>query len=341
MIAERSPSGERRRGPDSLYYSGVSRLRDSRRALLTPAPRELDAGRLGFQPWAGSTSVVSDVSRAFLEGYGHAVRHRSVVQVAENIAELPPEWLGFAMEGAGMGAAVRGAVEPWNRGLFAELLMRSGERHVYMIYVGLGWALARLPRLIWPGLRSLDPLYAPLVLDGFGFHQVFFHYREFERDRNVAFPMSAWPHDQVEGVQAIYQGAGRALWFAEGADPGRLAEAVSKVDERLTASMWAGIGLAAAYAGGRGDRTLRDLVAAAGKERGWLRQGAAFAVEARHRSGLSVEHTHLAARNIVGLEVEDVAEAVARNRPPANSVERGTASYDEWRSRIAREFSSI
>ena len=55
-----------------------------------------------------------------------------------------------------------------------DFLSSRAESHVYMVYVGVGWAMARLPRFRWRRVTVADPLMRWLVLDGFGFHQAYY-----------------------------------------------------------------------------------------------------------------------------------------------------------------------
>lgn len=314
--------------------SSVGRLR---RRLLTPASREVDPGVRGFEPWEGAESVVAPVGTAFLEGYAAAMEARTSVEAVRAIAHLPDQWRGFAVEGAGMALAVRDALGVRSRRRFHEALVYCGDRHTYLLHVGLGWAMARIPRLLWPDLSTMDPGLAGLALDGFGFHEVFFHTDKVRRGE-VGFPLAAWPGTTAAGNGHLLQGVGRGLWFVAGGSPERLRALVQEQEPKHASSLWSGIGLAAAYAGGRGEDGLRTLVEASGTQAGWLRQGAGFAVEARVRGGNVVPHTETAARVLCGQSVGEVVAAVRRARPGAREVEFvGHDSYELWRCRVVEE----
>ncbi|MBO0611240.1 DUF1702 family protein, partial [Myceligenerans salitolerans] len=240
-----------------------------------------------------------------------------------------------------------GMLEPWHRAAFHELVSVSGGRHSYMMHVGLGWALARMPLPLWPDLRRVDPMIGPLVLDGYGFHEVFFHTAQVLSEKTVLrnrglsrkrgpFPFDRWPGPREQGIQQLMQGVGRGLWFVSGGSPARLDTIITSFAADQRGSMWAGVGLAATYAGGRDAEALHELREAAGTDLAWLRQGSAFAAEARHRAGTVTAHTPVAVRVLCGTDLDDAVNACAITRPPGQRADRGDWSvYEEWRHRLA------
>lgn len=304
--------------------------------VLTPDLREVDPEVRGFEPWAEGPSIVPGVGTAFLTGYSAAMRIPVVADAVASLQSLPDQSRGFAMEGLGMGVAVRSALVPGRRQGFARLLALSGERHSYMLYVGLGWAFPRLPRIAWPSLDGLDPMLLGLVLDGLGFHETFFRTDVVLAHGVAAVDFSMWPGGREEGERHVAQGIGRALWFVRGGDPEKVRQSIASMPEGHQSSAWAGTGLAAAYAGGRDADGLRALLDASGNHRRWVGQGASFAVEARRRAGNPVPHTHVAADVLCGLDLPGVARLTTESRPPAVDVDSGdTSTMEAWRENIA------
>lgn len=313
----------------------LASLRRLRATLTTPGAREVDPVRRGFRPWEAGASIVAPVGRAFLDGYRIAMSEPSAAHTARSLRDLPRQWQGFAAEGAAMAITIRAAVEPWSRQGFAAFETVTDRRHTYMAHVGLGWALARLPRPLWPDLTTLDPAVAPLVLDGYGFHEVFFHSARTLDRRGTAFPVHRWPGGADAARQSLMQGIGRGLWFYAGGSPTGIAGVVARFDRRFSGSLWGGAGLAAAYAGGRDRTALARLLTAAGDDRRWVRQGAAFAVEARHRAGTVNEHTPLASATLCGGPVEDVVGLVRSCRPETRDGAPDWTAYESWRRDVA------
>ncbi|WP_196812245.1 DUF1702 family protein [Nocardia sp. CNY236] len=306
-----------------------------RERIMLPPQRQVHPAHRGFFAWAEGPSITEHVGRAFLTGYGTGLRARSLRHAAAALQVLAPQWRGFAMEGLGMAAGVRDGLRLGGH-QFADLMVYSGERHSYMLYVGLGWSLARLPRFTWPRLDRLDPLLAPLVLDGYGFHETFFHTEAVLQRRAVAFPARYWPGTRADSQQQVMQGVGRALWFVAGGNPNVLAEMVDRFDAGMHGSLWAGIGLAAAYAGGRDAVTLRQLREGAHEHRCWIAQGAAFAVEARLRAGLDVPHTETAAQELCGRSATEASAITWQARPDPARIDAGDwSAYEQWRQAVA------
>lgn len=310
--------------------------RKLRAALTTPSDREVDPQVRGFYDWADGPSIVVPVGRAFLRGFRIGMEQPDAVAVMRWIQRVPRESQGFAAEGAGMSVAMRGAIEPWHRNEFHKLVSVSGGRHSYMMHVGLGWALARLPRSLWPDLSHFDPQVAALILDGFGFHEVFFKTKSTLSKHTVDFPLTAWPGPSKDAHQQLMQGVGRGLWFVAGGSPTIIDELIDGFDPEVHPALWAGVGLAATYAGGRKADGLYELASLAGAHAPWLRQGCTFAVEARVRANTVNEHTQVAAEALCGQGIESLVEAVRMHLPTPQRLDSGDwAAYEEWRALVA------
>lgn len=312
-------------------------IRKTRAQLLTPSLREVETSVRGFYPWCEGPSIVEPVGRAFLGGYRIGMEESTPTRVMRNLQAFDNAYLGFAAEGAGMAVAIRSRLEPWNRSAFDRLIATSGGRHTYMMHVGLGWALARLPKPLWPTLHTLDPLVGPLVADGYGFHEVFFNTHQTLSD-GLLFEPRQWPGPPAHAQQQAMQGVGRGIWFVAGGDVDIAKDLLSRFPTHVHASLWAGLGLAATYAGGRSDLGLTGLRHVADTFLPWVRQGSAFAAEARTRAGTTTSHTHRAVQILCGRTVPEVVDLVARTRPKVRTVDDGDwGSYETWRESLALE----
>lgn len=313
-----------------------------RRRILTP---NVSATRLdvrGFHEKSpAARELLETVGRMFLLGYAHAAEARVPAEAEARLDELPVQFRGFAYEGAAMGFAVRDGLPFGRSDHLARFLDGGGGPHLYMAYVGLGWAMARLPRFRWPKPSQTDPLLRWLVLDGYGFHQAYFHTRRYvhEQYREPAFP---WPADNQRWYsnRAIDQGIGRALWFINGTDAQRVANMIDGFAEERQADLYGGAGLAATYAGGVDEDELRLLWHRAGVHRPYLAQGSAFAAEARVRAGLVIPHTHVATQVFCGASPEQAARITIEVRPE-ETLQGDLPAYESWRQRIANEFVSL
>src|SRR5262249_18493481 len=133
--------------------------------------------------------------------------------------------------------------------------------------------------------------------------------------------------------RAFDQGLGRSLWFGEGADPGRIAAAISKLAPGRRADLWSGVGLAAAYAGGVGAAALDSLRRNAEAFAPHVAQGAAFAAKARERAGNPAPHTALACRVLCGLDCAEAARVTDEALDPLPEDGKDPA-FEVWRARV-------
>jgi len=299
----------------------------------------------GFQIKDETTrELLETVGRSFLNGYAIAAETGSPETAEPRLEEISTRFRGFAYEGAAMCLAILDAM-PFGGGRIERLLAGRGREHIYMVYVGVGWAMARLPRLRWHRLHAPDPLLRWLVLDGYGFHQAYFRTDRYVhgRFRHKGFP---WPVDGPAWYadRAIDQGVGRAMWFVGGGDVKAVAELIERFPEDRRPDLYGGAGLAASYAGGADESELRWFLRHAGRFGPQVAQGAVFAATARVHAGLVVPHTELAARVFCGMTPQQAADLADRERPdPADTRAQrtdsaGTPAYEAWRQRIAGAF---
>lgn len=310
-----------------------------RRRVLTPNISETLLDVRGFHKKSpAAQETLETVGRSFLEGYGYIMETRGPEEAGPRLDGIPSRFRGFAYEGAAMGCVMLDRLPLPGNGRFDRFVTGIGAPHVYMAYVGVGWAMARLPRFRWPKPDRFDPLLRWLILDGYGFHQAYFRTKKYVENRHedVAFP---WPGDAYAS-RAIDQGIGRAMWFVAGTDPALVTTMIGGFPERRRADLYAGTGLAATYAGGGDADELRLLRDSAGPYRSMLAQGSAFAAEARIRAGLLGEHTELATQILCGLDAHRAAEVTQEVRPE-NPVDGEVPAYETWRQQIAGELATL
>lgn len=322
----------------------ASMYRTLRRRILTPSMSETKPSVRAFhEKTAESTELLETIGRMFVTGYGYAAESRRPLDVEPLLEELPVRFRGFAYEGAAMGFAVRDGLPLGGRGGVRQFLTGRAAAHDYMVYVGVGWALARVPRFRWRAMTAsvTDDLLRWLVLDGYGFHQAYFRPDEYVHGhhREASFP---WPADgpQWYADRVIDQGIGRALWFVAGTDPTVVADLIDKFPESRHADLYSGAGLAATYAGGVDEDELRAFWDRAGEHRPHVAQGSAFGAGARVQAGLVVPHNELATRVFWGMGVEETNDVSARHRP-LGPVGGDVPAYEVWRRRIADEFRAL
>jgi enediyne biosynthesis protein E3 len=313
-----------------------------RRRILTPNVSATSLAVRGFHVKSpAAQELLETIGRTFLDGYGYAAAAATPRAAEEPLEQVPGYFRGFAYEGAAMGFAVRDALPFGGGGRVAEFLAGRGRDHVYMAYVGIGWAMARVPRFRWPDPAGYDPLLRWLVLDGYGFHQAYFRTQRYVRE-HYQEPTFPWPGDATGWYanRAIDQGIGRALWFVGGTAPDVVADLIDAFPDERRADLYSGAGLAATYAGGADEAELRQFWQRAGTYQPQLAQASAFAAEARVKAGLVVPHTRLATQVFCRVPPERAAEISAAVRPDLSGVD-DLPAYEVWRQRIAIEFVSL
>ena len=299
--------------------------------LLSINGREVTFARRGF---SSSKPEVRDrlehVGTIFLVGYHAALQERELEALRARLEQVALDVRGFAYEGAAMAIALLDAITRGSSRL-AEFMAGPGKQHIYMLHVGAGWAYARLPwlrRRIEAVTCKFDPVLRWLILDGYGFHQGYFHFKE---------PLSsALSRLSVGARHVFYQGLGRSLWFVHGCDPDQISETISSFPALYQCDAWSGIGLACAYAGGATASDLQELVSMAGRFVSALAQGAAFAAKARQLAGNEAAHTELACAALAGVNLEQAAALCDR---ALTQINRDSSSpYQQWRELVQNYF---
>jgi hypothetical protein len=318
--------------PGEVYGSAIKALvntfRDFRTVLLTISPSETSFSVRQFARCSDEVrNRLEAHGNAFVAGFNLALIAGDADDFAARALAVAPAERGFAYEGAAMASALLDLLSLGRVRRLRDLLAGPGRPHAYMVHVGAGWALARLRLRPSGRLPALDPLLRWLTVDGYGFHEGFFH-----PERAVRRPE---PTRRLSGyaLRAFDQGLGRSLWFIDAADVERIATTVSTFPRERRADLWSGVALAAAYAGAvdeAGLERLRQL--AVGYERE-LAQGAAFAATARIRAGNEVPETDMGCRVLAGVSPEKAAAVVA-DELARIGVDVAGSGYERWRTAI-------
>jgi hypothetical protein len=306
-----------------------------RRVLLDLSPEETSFARRRFR---GDSAAVrerlEEVGRCFVAGYNAALEDDRPLPLAARLeAEIGPELRGFAYEGAGMALALLDTLLPGRRDRLARFLAGPGDAHIYIVHVGAGWILARLPlspeRLL---ARLADPDMRWLALDGYGFHEGFFRWPGAVERQKVPRKLRGYAR------RVFDQGLGRSLWFVDGADVRLIPRTIGAFPEARQPDLWSGLGLACGYAGGRGRAELEDLRRAAGSFGPQLAQGVAFAAKARERAGNPAAQTELACEVICGASATAVATITDEASRDLPADLPGEPAFEVWRRRIQDRF---
>ena len=301
--------------------------------LLSINGREVTFARRGFYSTKPEVQDrLEHVGAMFLVGYHAALQERELEALSGRLEQVALEFRGFAYEGAAMAVALLGAITRGSSRL-TEFMAGPGKQHIYMLHVGAGWAYARLPwlrRRIEAVTLKFDPVLRWLILDGYGFHQGYFHFKE-----PLSSPLSRL---SVGARHVFYQGLGRSLWFVHGCDPHQISKTISSFPALYQCDAWSGIGLACAYAGGAAEPDLQAFVSVAGRFDSALAQGAAFAAKARQLAGNQASHTEEACAALARMST--VEAAALCDRALAHVNRDSSSPYQQWRELVQNYFSS-
>jgi len=312
-----------------------------RRRLLGISAADVSFARLGFEPCdAAVQQRLERVMASFAEGFGIALQESRPEDVDRLLRDrFDDHHLGFAFEGAGMFYALGDLALPWGGGRLRRVTDSCCAAHDFIMTVGAGFAVARLPwgrRALDDYLDGLDPMIAWCVPDGYGFHEGLFRRQDYILDRRPpaqSLPPYARP--------LFDSGLGRSLWWSEGAHPERIADRIDSFPESRQAEMWCGVGVACAYCCGVDDAVIHELSTAAGHHRAHLLCGAPFAACMRQRGGNPSAETERVCQHWLGTGSDAVAdwafadmERVAAHLPPAV---RRVRCYGALRAVLARQ----
>ncbi|MFE0644385.1 DUF1702 family protein [Streptomyces sp. NPDC058877] len=315
-----------------------------RRLIMTPSLDDVSFAGRGFtvEP-TERTRQLEAVPQAVVTGFEWAIEDKDLATTERRLALVDPLNRGFAYEGATMACAIRDTVGPRGHRT-ADLLRGGGRPHIFLNYIGIGFAMAKLPRPLWkklvPELTEPDlyPAMSWLCVDGYGFDRAYFDTGTWVGGQRQDTPYD-WDGDPSYWQRAFDQGVGRALWFIHGGHVGSVSAAVRAFAGDRWADLWSGVGLASTFAGGTPAAGLTALRAEAGEHADHLAQGSVFAAKARHHAGHVPEHTAEAVHAFTGRTVDAVA-ALADDCP-ATAPEAGVGpAYEVWRRGVRTQLST-
>jgi enediyne biosynthesis protein E2 len=320
-----------------------------RQFALAPKLSTVTFAERGF-PGAGSpaTEQLEAIPQAVVCGFEWGIAARNLWEVERRLELIEPEQRGFAYEGAAMAFTVRDAMAGGRGKRTGELLLGPGAPHMLLTYIGIGFAMARLPRPLWrniiPDLTGSPwyPTMTWLAVDGYGFDLAYFHTRRYVDEQRVPAPYP-WEGSPDYFPRAVDQGIGRALWFMNGASPPAVADAVNRFAQPRRPDLWSGVGLAATFAGGAPADGLAALRDASGEHWPQLGLGVVFAIKARALAGYVPQHSTLAAGVLAGLSVPDAVAIADRTEAESNGHDPAQDTvplYEQWRNRIRAHFTA-
>ena len=321
----------------------ASVLGSFRRFVLSPSLAEVSFAGRGFTVTpTDATRALEAIPQAVVCGFEWGVELKDLGDLQQRLDLVAPELRGFAYEGATMALTVRDAMAAGRGRRTRALLAGPGRPHTFLTYIGIGFAMARLPRPLWRGVlpdltgTPYYPTMSWLAVDGYGFDKAYFDTDVVVAGQRRPDPYP-WRGRADYFPHAVDQGIGRALWFMHGGRPAAVSAALRAFAPERHADLWSGAGLAATFAGGCDEAGLRSLGEDAGEHWEHLAQGAVFAAKARHFSGFVTEQTAVALHALTGLTVP--AAAALADDVSVTAVDGDEPDYESWRRQVRAHLS--
>jgi hypothetical protein len=295
--------------------------------LLRRAPDEVERQLPHFSvTTAEGRELVVAVGKAFLGGYHAMLNARTYAEVSAAGRLVDPHFAPFFFEGAAMGYLPRAAyTKGAGRDLVESDLLAMDPRFLYLYYVGLGF---------WYGFRHrsrpetlevlapyLNPFYAPLCYDGFGFKLGFF---DFPKRPDARAALTRAPATRRA---AIYQGFGRALYFVCMDDEARFEREKAAAPGEHRDDMESGRSLAVAFTGLRRPAAILAHLTAANDDAmlGERLLGVTWALTAREMN----DPAHFAV--CLATVAPEPRALLALLPQRCREAQTASRSYEEWR----------
>jgi len=224
-----------------------------------------------------------------------------------------PAFRSIAYESASMAIALKDLENNDRLDQWLHFANGPASKHKAQVYIGLGWAIAKLNLPFTAIVASIETALYHRVADGCGYYDGSFRQRHAVQNMQqpVYLPLSAMP---------IYdQGLGRSLWYSCNADIDKIKNKIESFPAERHAGLWRGIGIAVAYVGGCNDDTLKMLLQYASANAVQLACGSALAARSRMQANTMTEDTDRCTRlwyslteterNIFSLEDDGLAAA--------------------------------
>jgi enediyne biosynthesis protein E3 len=187
------------------------------------------------------------VAKTVVNGYNVALETGMSDELLVQRQMVSNELCGFFNEGVGMGLYTIDLFSPFKKDRFWNFVKGVGSNHEYMSYIGAGIACGVFfNRPFDKFLEKASPTSGLLILNGFGFYYAYFKPNKIFKDNYIPASVQRDPFF----IECYDNGIGRALWFNNGGNPDKIADHVALFPENRRPGVWAGVGLAATYAGG-------------------------------------------------------------------------------------------
>lgn len=268
------------------------------------------------------------VIHTFIDGYNLALAEPNLFDLHARIdSSFPRAYAGFAYEGAGLYLALADLMAPQSVSRLRHFTCDIVPEHDFITSVGAGFAIARVPlglRRLSSYRSRLNPMTAWCLVDGYGFHQGFFHWERYIRRLQTAPPAF-----DAQDAALFDAGVGRAMWWVFGGNAEDIAAAIAQFRPSRQGEMWTGIGTALAYANGSNAGTSQRLIELSGGFHNDFLSGILLAAHMREKGGNPAAWTADICSDRLGMSVSEASAVVTVELDSWLESWRGSQS-DQW-----------
>ena len=239
------------------------------------------------------------IKTIFLETQLFYAKHDNLPALIEYLEHAEKEFSSIAYESASMAIALK----DFEADTFphAWLLFANGAAAVHQaqVYVGLGWAIAKLNLFFLTAVKEIDVQFYFRIADGCGYYDGSFKRRQTVINKQLPayLPAAALP---------MYdQGIGRSIWYTQKTDIHKICSTIETFAANRHADLWRGVGIAVAYVGGCHEEELKTLLQYAAANGFQLACGAALAARSRTMANTMTDDTNRCSRLWFALTVTD------------------------------------
>lgn len=235
-----------------------------------------------FESGEPAQQRLEQVAKTVVHGYNMAVETGLHDDLLVSRTMIENELVGFYNEGIGMGLYTVDLMSPFKKDRFWNFIKGPGKNHEYMSYIGAGIACGVFfNRPFEKFVQKASPTSGLLILNGFGFYYAYFKPDKIFKQNYIPASVRKDPFY----IECYDNGIGRALWFYNGANPEKIAQKVALFPKERQPWVWAGVGLAATYAGGVPAEKIKRLKELAGPFYISLGEGSLLAAHTRDIAG--------------------------------------------------------
>ena len=203
----------------------------------------------------------------------------------EYLTKTPSPFSSIAYESASMCLFIENLKDGNDTKHWKAYASGPAKSHQTQVYIGLGWAIAKINLSFYSVAGDLDISLQQYVADGCGYYDGSFKKRQTILNQQLPVYIPA------ELLPWYDQGMGRSLWYSCNANIEKIKNIMESFSGDRQSFMWKGLGIAVAYVGGCDDRLLSEIFKTANEHSVQLALGAALAVNSRIKAGTEAIET--------------------------------------------------